>query len=670
MNSPVLHFTPRSELTPLANLMAFIGMCRESDVLSARGQFEKNSWDIGRLKGHNKMHRAIFSTLEAAANGEAEPSMPKPFLDFAKATLVYLHDKRPVTSQSVRVAALRCLEAALRDLNKDSRPTAVNEEVLDQAVELARKQMSPSAAYRVAGQIQYIAEFMRAKEFVEFRQGWNHGMKRPEELGSRVSEKALTAREQKLPSAAKLRALGGIFYEAVEPPDVLVSSYTALMLCAPERINEVLRLRRNCLVEGDGDHRGKLGLRWPGSKGAENTTKWLPTEMSPIAREAVSNLIEVTSAAQRLAAWYTANPTKVYLHEEAAHLRSKGVLSLSDIGVLLWGNEGATQPANSWARIANGLASVSLGGRSVGYTFEDVEKAVIKMLPATFPYMPGAPELLCADAMALMRTHETHPKKSTYLCMFSCVDYESISNHLGGRKDMISIFKRFEYTEDDGSPLALKSHSLRHYLNMLAQSGGLSSTEIAIFSGRKDVRQNRAYDHMTSDEVQTPISRALKRGFTSGLVPAAAESRNLVTRPEFRGLGLAAAHATEYGWCRHDFASEPCQIYRDCLNCEEQECVKGDEQKEANLRLLKTETEFLLKQAREALSEEEFGADVWVQHQEVTLSRVNALLAIFGDPNVPVGARVRLDIANAPIITAPGAQPDKVIKVFRKKALT
>jgi len=204
---------------------------------------------------------------------------------------------------------------------------------------------------------------------------------------------------------------------------------------------------------------------------------------------------------------------------------------------------------------------------------------------------------------------------------------------------------------------------------MLAQTGGLSSVEIAVFSGRKDVRQNRAYDHMTSDEVQAPISHVLKNGFTSELEPVFGARHSPVTRTEFTGLGLTAAHTTEYGYCLHDFASEPCQMYRDCINCQEQECIKGEEQKETNLRMLKAETECLLKQAREALEEEEYGADTWVEHQTNTLKRVNALLSILEDPAVADGARIRLDIANAPLITADNVHPVKVFKNMRGKVL-
>lgn len=669
MSAPVLSFTPRAELEPLANLEAFVALCKGSDVLNAKAQFEKNVWDIGYLKGQNKVNRAVFSTLEAARENKPEPALPLPFLDFAKAALVYLHDKRPVESQAQRIAALRCLEAALRESTKGSRPTAVDEMVLDSAVELAKRQVSPSVAYRTAGQLEYIAEFMRSKGFIRLRQRWAHGVKKPKEGGSRLSKEALTARQEKLPSAATLRALGAIFHDAIEPSDVLVSSVTGLMLCAPERINEVIRLRRNCLVEGEGEYRGKLGLRWSGSKGAENTTKWLPTEMVSIARKAVANITQVTTPAQKLAAWYSENPTKLYLHEGAVHLRDKRVLTLEEIGLILWGDETASAPANTWATATAKLAKQSLDRRRVGYLFEDVERAVIAMLPETFPYMPGDLGLLCSESMALMRTNEMHSVRATYLCMFSCVDYNVITNQFGAREGRRSIFERFSYTEDDGSPIELKSHSLRHYLNMLAQTGGLSSTEIAIFSGRKDVQQNRAYDHMTSDEVQAPISQALKDGFTSELEPVFGAGRRLVTRSEFKSLGLTAAHTTEYGWCEHDFASEPCHVHRDCLNCEEQECIKGEAHKEENLRALKSETEDLLRVAREALSDEEYGADAWVAHQQLTLDRANSLLSILEDPAVPIGTRIRLDVSSASLITDDNVRPVRFVQTTRQKAI-
>ncbi|WP_165720910.1 integrase [Bordetella trematum] len=651
MSAPILLFTPQLELEPSANVDAFIDLCRHSKIWNADMQFDKNVWDVGYQKGQNKVLRAIFSTLEAAECNASEPVLPQPFLDFAKATLIYLQDTRPVASPVVRVAALRCLEAALRKCSKGSRPTAVNEEVLDSAVELARKQVSSAVAYRIAGQLRHISDFMQSKGFITLRQRWFHGLKKPQETGTRFGAAHEKARQEKLPSAARLRALGGIFYQAVEVPDVVISSNAALMLCAPERINEVLRFRRNCIVEGEGEFRGKLGLRWSGSKGFDDTTKWIPSEMQDIARQAVRKLTSVSEPAQRLAAWYTENPTQIYLHEGALHLRGKAVLSKGEIALLLWGDDTATKQANTWATITHKLAKIPLEDHGIGFLFEDVERAVISMLPDTFPYMPGDSGLLCRDAMALIRVNEMHATRATYLCMFDCVDHGVVTNAFGGRGDRKSIFERFGYTEDDGSPIKLNSHSLRHYLNTLANYGELSSAEIAIFSGRKDVRQNLAYDHMTSQEVQAPISRALQAGFTAGLEPVADIPRNLVARSEFKGLGLTAAHTTEYGWCVHNFASEPCQMHRDCINCQEQVCVKGEDHRKRNLESLRAETEYLLVQAKHALSDDEYGADIWVKHQTLTLERVTKLLEILDDPSVPNGAEIQLDVGNVPLVT-------------------
>lgn len=665
-HTKVLNFVPRAELDAAENLSAFVELCRASEVLGARSQFDSNSWDIGYHKGKNRIHRAIFSTLEAssAPNPKAEPSLPVPFLDFAKAVLVYMHDMRPVESQGPRMAALRCIEASLRQLNKGSRPMAVAPTVLDTAVELAYAQATAAVAYRTAGQIEAIAKLMNNKAFIRLRQVWNHGRKKPTEGSSRISPEALKARQEKLPSRAVLKGLADIFCMAVNVPDVLVSSNAALMICAPERINEVLRLRRNCIVDGDGEFTGKLGIRWPGSKGFENTTKWLPTAMVPVAGEAIENLLRVTAPANELAHWYTTNRYAIYLHDGANHLRHQHELSYEEIALILWGDEDAIGSAKAWANKTHKLTPSRRGK----HLFADVESAVIDLLPTTFPFMPGDPNLRCEDAMAVIRVNEMHTIKATCVCMFTTVDYQTVTKPFGGREGRSSVFERFGCTEEDGSPIKLKSHALRHYLNMLAQTGGLSSAEIALFSGRKDQKQNRAYDHMTSDEVQAPIAVALKAGFTSELEPAQ-NVRSLIARPEFRGLGIPAAHTTEYGWCKHDFASEPCQMYADCVNCEEQECVKGDAHKEANLRKLKVETDFLLDRARRALSDAEFGADTWVAHQTKTLERVNALLAILEDPNVPVGARIRLDMTNAPLITKENVHPIKFIRKTRHKAV-
>jgi len=96
MNSSVHEFTPLAELGAQVNLEAFIALWRQSAVLDARTQFDSNIWITGHQKGHNKILRSVFSTMEAASLDKSDPSMSSPFLDFAKAALVYLQSSRPV----------------------------------------------------------------------------------------------------------------------------------------------------------------------------------------------------------------------------------------------------------------------------------------------------------------------------------------------------------------------------------------------------------------------------------------------------------------------------------------------------------------------------------------------------------------------------------------------
>ena len=81
----------------------------------------------------------------------------------------------------------------------------------------------------------------------------------------------------------------------------------------------------------------------------------------------------------------------------------------------------------------------------------------------------------------------------------------------------------------------------------------------------------------------------------------------------------------------------------------------------------KTETEYLLKQAKAALSDEEYGADTWVKHQTTTLERVNLLLSILENPKSSLVSRIRLDISNAALITADNGKPIRVLRAARTR---
>ncbi len=78
------------------------------------------------------------------------------------------------------------------------------------------------------------------------------------------------------------------------------------------------------------------------------------------------------------------------------------------------------------------------------------------------------------------------------------------------------------------------------------------------------------------------------------------------------------------------------------MNCNEQVCVKGDARAEENLRKAQAELARLQAEARAAFSDEVLGAAEWFAYQTKTLERVNQLIAILDDREVPQGAVIQL----------------------------
>lgn len=88
-------------------------------------------------------------------------------------------------------------------------------------------------------------------------------------------------------------------------------------------------------------------------------------------------------------------------------------------------------------------------------------------------------------------------------------------------------------------------------------------------------------------------------------------------------------------WCRAKSTG-------DCLNCSEQVCVKGDEEKLKRLKQMRTAITGELEKAKQAARDEFYGSDRWTEHQTRTLERANQLIEILESPDVEEGAVVRL----------------------------
>ena len=179
----------------------------------------------------------------------------------------------------------------------------------------------------------------------------------------------------------------------------------------------------------------------------------------------------------------------------------------------------------------------------------------------------------------------------------------------------------------------------------MGQRGGLGQSEIARWSGRVDVKQNRVYDHMSEFELVDMLrlhdpGLSLDRSLTE--IAEQIATQLPMTRQEFNALTIPTAHVTEYGFCIHDYVMSPCQRFRDCLNCTEQVCIKGDRRLD-RIRTRYAQVSQLMERARREIAEGSAGADRWYEIHALTEKRLGSLLAILGDPSIKDGAIIRLN---------------------------
>ncbi|HDZ1696254.1 TPA: DNA-binding protein, partial [Klebsiella pneumoniae] len=68
-----------------------------------------------------------------------------------------------------------------------------------------------------------------------------------------------------------------------------------------------------------------------------------------------------------------------------------------------------------------------------------------------------------------------------------------------------NIFARHGYYDIEGQPLLIRSHQPRHLLNTIAHYGEMSELDIAKWSGRVNVNQNRVYNHVSEEDMLDKI---------------------------------------------------------------------------------------------------------------------------------------------------------------------
>lgn len=643
--SDLVLFKPLAEKTAQENLDAFIDLCRNKLAVFGKDlPFDDFIWDITdtsvQSKGKNSRKRILFSSWDTV-DDPSPRSMPEPFVAFAKAYVLYQHGLKSIVDQGVRVAPLRAICAALTEIEKVS-PLDIDGHVLNRAAQLIKDRNKPERAYRLGLQLQAISQFLTKKRLVKTPLNWKSHIKRPSDT-QRVGKEFDERRKEKLPSATDLDAVAQAYRLAKEPGDVIITSIAAIMCSTPDRISEILTLRADC------EHHDRLpdgqevyGLRYWPAKGADPMIKFVIPSMTDLVKDAIARIRQHTESSRALARWYEANPTRLYLPEHLEHLRGVG-LTLEQVSEVVFGGPDSVDEARAWLNYRK-LRTSGTQMKDALIPFADLEKAIIDSLPNNFPFLDKGLGLKYSEALCVVPPYIFNQKRRTLFFSLASVKHGQVTDGLGASLEFSksSVFSRLGISGLNGEPIRINTHKFRHYLNTLAMQGGLNELDIAKWSGRKDVRQNRAYDHVSARDKLALIRDAI--GDQSKMFGPLEHAPSVpsIKRDEFANLKVMNAHTTEFGYCTHDFASTPCQKYVDCLNCNELVCIKGDEVREANIRRQLEETRDLLAAARKGAEDGAYGADRWVQHQTQTLQRLEELSAILDNPMVQHGAVIQL----------------------------
>lgn len=625
-------FKPNHDLTAEANLKAFIAKCRNDLTVFGTDL----DWDAAVWP-----KVMVFAKLGVTTRKpDPEQLMNLEFTDFAKAYFRYQQGHKPTETRN-EGKALRAIEAALLQLTGAGDISGLSVAVLDEAAMLARQHYSLGAAYHCGREIERMAGFVTENHLISAGlHGWRNPIERADDK-NKTGKGGKADREKKLPDETALNALAEIFANGpTNERDIFTTSIFAMLMSAPSRISEVLALPVDCeVMERDRDGVERYGWRFFSGKGFEGDIKWIPTTMVPIAKEAVRRLTRLSESARQLAKWIEENPTKFYRHPGCPQVVDDAPLTMEQACKALGFEHGSKTQSRS------SLANRKLVQKDGVHTLNSLWRHVLERLPDGFPWFDEDKGVKFSNALCVLNKNQFHGNRGCLPVELHKPDQSFFNNDISPRETLggkhQSIFDRYGYKSEASGRLKVTSHQARHLLNTIAQRGGLSNLEIAKWSGRADVRQNRTYNHMTEYEL---VGLAEKIDPTKALFgPVGEVARHLpVSTQEFNTLEHAAVHVTEYGYCVHDYTMSPCEKYRDCINCTEQVCIKGNAGNLERIKVRLERVEPLYLRAKEAVKQREMGADRWYQYHEKTVLRLRELVFILENPDIKDGAQIKL----------------------------
>ncbi len=635
----LIQFTPKKELAAQKNLQNLITLARDHLVTWASlpgFSWEKNVWPTPghRIRFTNFENRA----LHKSKNPQPHQLMHPAFADFAKAYLRYSYTAKPPGNILQEMTALRTLEMVLRQDMDLPDITRVEQRHFDRAVtalqQLRSRQGVVSSILHI---LRTLADFFIVTSSVHYWSNPYVGTASYAFINGAYAD--AETKSAKLPDQDSLLAIAEVFAhghtQKLEDTDTMVTSITCLLLSAPMRIGETLRLRVDCLRE-EADKNGdiQLYLNYWTPKMKQFVPKGIPSTMAANTRIAVKRLQEITIEARQLALYMESNPTKFYRHKNCPDVPDDQVLTHAQVVAALGYQKRAS--AEAFFHKLTGRFAFT------GYTLNTLWQLVLIEHRNSNPYFPyqepvadggNKPLKMSESLMCFLRGQfRVHSTTSPIiLAPFNSDYFASRLKAPSSDKDKSTCF----FTRHNYEAVRLTSHGLRHLLNRLARRSGVSIETITNWSSRASTNQTLTY---LNDD---PQEAANKGAALLGMRQEQTHQKP-ITNEEAEIHSQGPFHRSRYGLCRRSWRSGPCNRFADCLNCSELLICKGDKMA---VEAVAKDREHLVRTfsaAKAAIENGERAASRWMQVAELQIERLNQLLHILNDTNIPDGSPVEL----------------------------
>lgn len=493
---------------------------------------------------------------------------------------------------------------------------------LDAASRRVVERESEVSAYKRIEKLEEIARILNDNGLVRASLTWQSAhKKRPASMnGIRLDDPDNEANQKKLPVDGLIEAVANLYH--VIPKDAWADRVRicliSLLVITGFRIGELLTLpaRR---VATDPDTGRKYIAYYP-EKRMPPGKKWLMTEGGEIAESIVDEILELTREPREVAQWMHQNPGKILFDEIDW---SREFLPVAEVGRALGLSLGYVNFFK-----AREIDMATEEGRLVvrASDLERVLRSESYDKPVNVVTNTGE-KLLLKDALACAFLNAFHSNRITLRYAVLPISEQQISDFLRSRAGMPSAFEKYGISGPDGAKLEVASHGFRHWLNDLLDRGGLTDVEQAVYFGRRNPKDNRAYQHMTPAERTRRARQDLKDGYMLGPVAEVVARLPIEKQEAVLQARVQAVHVVPGGVCFHQFSQSPCPNHMACTDgCGDFHWQTNDDIEVRELEYQKKVLVEAIEVAKREVAEESWGADSWLDHNVRKLNQVQQCL--------------------------------------------